>query len=79
MVLTQTALKQLSRLGRRDRERIQRAMDLLPQQGDVRRLTGLPNAWRLRVGEWRILWEPDAERRVVQVTQILPRGSAYKP
>lgn len=52
--------------------------DRLPA-GDVRPLTGLPGAWRLRVGEWRVRYRLDVARRIIDVTAVKPRGSAYQP
>jgi mRNA-degrading endonuclease RelE of RelBE toxin-antitoxin system len=48
-------------------------------QGDVRRLQGIdPPEWRLRVGEWRVRFAYDFERRTIQVLRVLPRGRAYR-
>jgi mRNA interferase RelE/StbE len=44
--------------------------------GDVRRLAGRPE-FRLRVGDWRVLFVRDDERRAVRVLRVLPRGRAY--
>ena len=71
------ALKALARLSRPDRERIRRAIDALPD-GDVRPLTGIPREWRLRVGDWRVRFERDDDRRVIDVLLVLSRGEAYK-
>lgn len=71
-------MKDIRKLSRPDRERIVAAIDRLPA-GDVRPLTGLPGAWRLRVGEWRVRYRLDIARRVVDVTAVKPRGSAYQP
>jgi mRNA-degrading endonuclease RelE of RelBE toxin-antitoxin system len=45
-------IESLRRLGRRDRERIEVAIDVLPK-GDVKLLRGVERLWRLRVGDWR--------------------------
>jgi hypothetical protein len=49
-------LKSLRKLGRKDRERISAAIGWLPD-GDVKRLRGPERLWRLRVGEWRVLFD----------------------
>lgn len=49
------AAKSLRRLPRPDRERILTAIAGLPA-GDVRSLTGRPGEYRLRVGQWRVLF-----------------------
>lgn len=76
--LRASAEKSLRRLSRPDQERIRHAIDQLPL-GDVRQLKGEPGAWRLRVGEWRVRHRLDVAARIVDVTAVAPRGSAYKP
>lgn len=34
--------------------------------------------WRVRVGDWRIVYEIDDERRVLTIYAVRPRQSAYK-
>lgn len=43
---------------------------------DVLKLTG-QETWRLRVGDWRVLFERDEAIRVIAVMRVLPRGRAY--
>jgi mRNA interferase RelE/StbE len=44
----------------------------------VRNLTGkLKGDYRLRVGDWRVLFTPDRAEKVIQVYAILPRSDAY--
>lgn len=44
---------------------------------DIRRLTGEQDLWRLRVGDWRVLFVYDATNRRIIVSRVLPRGRAY--
>jgi mRNA interferase RelE/StbE len=46
-------------------------------KGDIKPLKGVQNSFRLRVGDWRILfsWENDG---TMFVEKIAPRGDAYK-
>jgi mRNA interferase RelE/StbE len=47
-------------------------------QGNVRPLTGeLKGDYRLRVGDWRILFTPDEESKFLYVYAILPKGKTY--
>ena len=46
--------------------------------GDTKKLVGSTDAWRLRVGDWRVRFRPDPVARVFVVTAVAPRGSAYK-
>ncbi len=44
----------------------------------VRPLTGeLKGDFRMRAGEWRVLFTPDKDTEVLQVYAILPRGDTY--
>jgi mRNA interferase RelE/StbE len=70
-------LKSLRRLGRRDRERISAAIGGLPE-GDVKLLRGAERLWRLRVGEWRVIFDRRDAERVIDVLAVRPRGRAYR-
>jgi mRNA interferase RelE/StbE len=70
-------VKSLRRLGRRDRERIRAAIGALPA-GDVRRLRGPERLWRLRVGQWRVIFDRHDRERVIDVLAVRPRGRAYR-
>lgn len=74
--LRPTAAKSLRRLSRPDRERILAAIERLPA-GDVKSLTGRPGEYRLRVGDWRVLFEL-GDGDVIIVYWVAPRGSAYR-
>lgn len=48
-------------------------------QGDLKRLTNVkPRQYRLRVGDWRVRFARDGERRRLSVLRVLPRGKAYR-
>ncbi len=70
------AAKSLRRLSRPDRDRVLTAIQGLPA-GDVRSLTGRPGQYRLRIGQWRVLFELEGD--VIIVYRIAARGSAYQP
>jgi mRNA interferase RelE/StbE len=79
-----TAEKQYSRLDKSTRARIKKSLKELEQEENpffhrnVKALTGqLHGDYRLRVGDWRLLFTPDREEKVIHVYAILPRGSAY--
>jgi mRNA interferase RelE/StbE len=80
-----SAEKQYLKLDRRTRRRIKDALRDLEGVVDplrhpkVRPLVGkLHGDFRLRVGNWRVLFTPDHEREVLHVYAIIPRGDAYK-
>ena len=45
---------------------------------NVRPLRGMPG-FRLRVGDWRVLYEIDHAGRRLRVRHVGPRGEGYKP
>jgi mRNA interferase RelE/StbE len=79
--LTRRAERDLRRLDPQVRRRVVAALDGLrsePATGDVRKLRGSGDQWRLRVGAWRIRFRRDRDRGLVEVVRILPRGRAYR-
>ena len=75
------ALRDLRRLDRRTRERIFNAGGRLAETGygDVRELEGRnPPEWRLRVGDWRVLFTYVPDQQTILFLRVRPRGSAYK-
>jgi mRNA-degrading endonuclease RelE of RelBE toxin-antitoxin system len=49
-----------------------------PRRGsDIKRLTGQPNTFRMRIGDLRIIYEVDPNERIVYLTQIFHRGKGY--
>jgi len=45
---------------------------------NVKRLVDYDIAYRLRVGNYRVLFDRDDTIKVIDVIDILPRGRAYK-
>ncbi|MBI5026638.1 MAG: type II toxin-antitoxin system RelE/ParE family toxin [Nitrospirae bacterium] len=78
-----TAEKQYLKQDKKTRSRIKKALQELEEGNpllhhNVKPLTGqLQGDYRLRVGDWRILFTPEQERRIIHVYAILPRGDAY--
>ena len=72
--------KDFARLDAAMRRRVAGAIERLAANPDdtsgVRRLAGRPEQ-RLRVGEWRVLFELDRPAHQIDVLRILPRGRAY--
>ena len=59
------------------RIRIYKAIYNLPN-GDVKKLAGCKNEYRLRVGDYRIIYELNQNELVVIVTRANNRGQIYK-
>jgi mRNA interferase RelE/StbE len=79
-VFLKPAERYLQRLRLSDRERIVNALkSLLVEPGlcDIKPLKGRSD-WRLRVGDYRVLFLMDNENKVFIVTRIGSRGNIYK-
>lgn len=79
--LTRPAQRDLRRLDPPIRRRVAEALDRLvgdAPAGDVVKLAGTDDEWRLRVGDWRVRFTRDPATRTIHVTHILPRGRAYR-
>jgi mRNA interferase RelE/StbE len=70
------AVKVINRLDAPLKQRIRAAVNALPK-GDVRLLSGKTGTWRLRIGDWRVLFSYP-ERNKILVEKIGPRGQVYK-
>ena len=78
LLLAGPARKALKRIPTSDQGRILTALDEMeedPFQGDIVRLTAQPTAWRRRVGDWRILFDIEPEKRRVLVHDVVRRTS----
>lgn len=49
-----------------------------PRPSGCRKITGTKNDWRIRVGNYRIIYEMDDQAHVVQVMRIRYRREAYR-
>ena len=79
-----TAEKYYLKLDKKTRKRIKKSLLELEKSENplshpkVRALTGkLQGDYRLRMGDWRILFTPDKDAKMLYVFAILPRGDAY--
>jgi mRNA-degrading endonuclease RelE of RelBE toxin-antitoxin system len=72
------ARKDFDDLDRGVSRRVEAAIDRLAAgEGDVRRLTDVdPPLYRLRVGDWRVLFR--YEDGTIIVARVLPRDKAYR-
>lgn len=46
--------------------------------GDVKKLKGVADRWRLRVGDWRVFFTHVQEGDALLVLRVRPRGKAYR-
>ena len=74
IVLSDRATKSMRRLPANLRRRLLAAIATLPA-GDVKKLHGR-DGYRLRVGEWRVLYEAAGE--TITVLDVGPRSGIYR-
>jgi len=74
-VFSKSTKKTLERLDASTKQRICKGIYKLPD-GDVKRLQGFTDLYRLRVGDWRIIFTMTSTE--IFIEEVLPRGSAYK-
>jgi mRNA-degrading endonuclease RelE of RelBE toxin-antitoxin system len=76
-----SARRDLKRLDPPVQKRLINAVDHFARtgEGDVVRLVNvMPPEYRLRVGDWRVRFAQDAERRLLDVLRVLWRDKAYR-
>lgn len=49
-----------------------------PRPAGCKKLKGYTDQWRIRVGDWRVLYLIDDAARLISVTRIAHRREAYK-
>jgi mRNA interferase RelE/StbE len=49
-----------------------------PRPAGCRKLRGYQDLYRLRVGDWRIIYAVKDDRLIVLVLEIAPRGEVYR-
>ena len=69
------AVKHIEDLDKISKQRIKTAIEKLPF-GDIKKLKGYQNDYRLRVGNLRVLFS--LENDIITIKDVLPRGQAYK-
>ncbi|MGA2067680.1 MAG: type II toxin-antitoxin system RelE/ParE family toxin [Thermoguttaceae bacterium] len=80
MELKPRARKDLRRIAKPDAARVIGALEKLEEDlvGDVKRLTASTPEYRLRVGDYRVLFEIERTNRVV-VYRVRHRRESYRP
>jgi mRNA interferase RelE/StbE len=82
VTLSRHAARSLRRIEGKQREVIRGRIDILARDPrdprlDVRKLVGR-EGYRLRVGDWRVLYDIDDAVRVIAIEDVVQRGKAYR-
>lgn len=72
------AMKFLAKQPKPQQERLLRAIYKLPDEGDIKAMVGSDGLYRLRVGDYRVLFTVENAILTVRVLQIGNRGDVYK-
>ena len=81
VLLERAAEKDLARLSSQVHERVIVAIRNLgnePRPPGCRKLAGSKNDWRIRVGDYRVVYEIADEVRVVRINRVRHRGEVYR-
>jgi mRNA interferase RelE/StbE len=76
------ARKELERLGDRLLARVMvkiEGLENTPRPPGCKKLKGCKDQWRIRVGDYRIIYIVDDSRKLVSVTRIRHRSEVYEP
>lgn len=81
VLLERAAEKDLSRLSSETHNRIIGAIQGLaanPRPSGCRKLVGSKNDWRIRVGDYRVIYEIADEIRIVRINRVRHRREVYR-
>jgi mRNA interferase RelE/StbE len=81
VLLERGAEKDLARLSSEIHDRVIvaiQALALNPRPPGCRKLTGSKNDWRIRVGDYRVIYEIADEIRIVRVNRVRHRREVYR-
>lgn len=77
--IRKTAVKDLKYISREDRDRIHRKiidLEAFPDVPNIKRLTNFDPAYRLRIGNYRVLF--DVYGDIIEIGRVLHRRESYK-
>ncbi len=69
------AIKYINSADKPTKKRLKESIEKIPL-GDIKKLRGIEDGYRLRVGDLRVLFS--MEDNIIYIDNIIPRGQAYK-
>lgn len=81
VVFARSARKELQNLDPQVARRILKQIEALvanPRPSGVVKLEGATDLWRIRIGEWRVVYRISDRDRVVDVIAVRHRSDAYR-
>lgn len=79
--LERAAERQLKRLSAEDFQKVVshiKGLSENPRPRGCRKITGSESDWRIRIGDYRIIYEIDDKARAVRVMRVRRRREAYR-
>ena len=49
-----------------------------PRPPGCRKLEGFKNLWRIRIGDYRVIYSIDDDKRIIDITGVRHRSKAYE-
>jgi mRNA interferase RelE/StbE len=49
-----------------------------PRPSGCVKLSGSTNLWRIRIGDWRVIYAIEEDRRIVDIRVVRHRGDVYR-
>ncbi|MEM6764768.1 MAG: type II toxin-antitoxin system RelE/ParE family toxin [Bacteroidota bacterium] len=81
VVITRSAKKDLDKLPKKNRIKAVETIEALskePRPHGCIKLVGSSNGWRIRIGDYRILYRIEGSIRIVRIGRILHRKESYR-
>lgn len=81
VAISQSAQKEIKSLEQTVRDRVLRALRKLaedPRPPGCRKLVTMRYSWRVRVGDYRIIYSIDDDKRDVEIVAVRHRSKAYE-
>lgn len=77
IIIKKKAKKFIDKLPKNERIRVVKAIEQLPNGEDIKKLKGHSDLFRLRIGDYRIIYAVDNGELVVYVIDVGNRGEIY--
>jgi len=81
IVFARSARKELQALDHAIATRIIKRIEALamePRPSGVKKLEGAPDLWRIRVGDWRVVYRISDRERLIDIIAVRHRREAYR-
>ena len=77
IVIMKPARKFIEKQPQHSQSRLLKAIYRLPHEGDIKRLVGQENVYRLRVGDFRVVYTIYNDVLTVEILDVGNRGDVY--